>query len=226
MPGIADRQVLCLKRRFTADAFTGDALLPPGPTAIVGDTSLTILAVPEIPRVLHARAAGAGAARHHALLERAEGAGQAVVTTAAAVLHAPGPVGDGGSRARIDRGGGGNRKQGESGADHDHGYAPNTARPWNEHPAGAFLPVVDRGAYRQGHDAELKTPCAGVLAPGSGQRECTGVAGDQRYVGRRHNSMIAGFENRHRLISVSDQARDASQGCDGRQNAPAAVVDQ
>ena len=34
------------------------------------------------------------------------------------------------------------------------------------------------------------------------------------------NSMIAGFENRHHLISVSDQARGAGQGCDGRQNAP------
>ena len=77
--------------------FTADALLTPGPAAIVGDTSLAILAVPQIPWVLHARAAGAGAARHHALLERAEGAGQAVVAAAAAVLHAPGPVGDGSS---------------------------------------------------------------------------------------------------------------------------------
>src|SRR6478736_1359489 len=108
MPDIADRQVLVSKRRFTADAS-----LPSGPAALVGDPSLAMLAVPEIPRVLHARAAGAGAAGHHALLERAEGAGQAVVAAAAAVLHAPGPVGDGSSGTRIDRGGGGDRKQGE-----------------------------------------------------------------------------------------------------------------
>ena len=104
-----------------------------------------MFAVPQIPGVLHARAAGAGAARHHALLERAEGAGQAVVAAAAAVLHAPGPVGDGGSGAHIDRGGGGDRKQGESSADHDHGYPPNTAHPCHEHPAGPILPVVEQG---------------------------------------------------------------------------------
>src|SRR3954469_9000181 len=144
MPGIADRQVLFSKRRFTAERFTGDASLSPWPAAIIGDASLAMLAVPQIPRVLHARAAGAGAARHHALLERAESAGQAVVAAAAAVLHAPGPVGDGGSRARIDRGGGGDRKHGESGADHDHGYPPNTAHPCHEHRTGAILPVVEQ----------------------------------------------------------------------------------
>src|SRR6476646_4991858 len=140
MPDIADRQVLVSKRRFTADAS-----LPSGPAALVGDPSLAMLAVTEIPRYLHARGAGAGAAGHHALLERAEGAGQAIVAVAPAVLHAPGPVGYGGSRARIDGGGGGDRKHGESGADHDHGYPPNTARPWNEHPAGPFLPDVEQG---------------------------------------------------------------------------------
>src|SRR5436190_22968714 len=56
MPGIADRQVLFSQRRFTADAS-----LAPGPAAIVGDTSLVMLSVPQIPRILHARAAGAGA---------------------------------------------------------------------------------------------------------------------------------------------------------------------
>src|SRR6185503_9152511 len=126
MPGIAGRQVLCSKRCFTADA-----LLSPWPAAIVGDTSLAMFAIPQIPRILHARAAGAGAARHHALLERAEGAGQAVVAAATAVLHAPGPVGYGGSRARIDLGGGCNREHGESGTDHDHDCPPNTARPWS-----------------------------------------------------------------------------------------------
>src|SRR3954469_4253365 len=145
MPGIADRQVLFSKRRFTAERFTADALLSPWPAAILGDTSLAMFAVPQIPRVLHARAAGAGAARHHALLERAEGAGQAVVAAAAAVLHAPGPVGDGSSWTRIDRGGGGDRKQGESGADHDRGYPPNTAHPCHGHPAGPILPVAEQG---------------------------------------------------------------------------------
>src|ERR1044072_631509 len=102
--------MLCSQRRFTGDASLATLPGRRSTAALAGgrrDASLAMLAVPEIPRVLHARAAGAGAACHHALLERAEGAGQAVVAAAAAVLHAPGPVGDGGSRARIDRSAGG-----------------------------------------------------------------------------------------------------------------------
>jgi hypothetical protein len=55
-------------------------------------------------------------------------------------LHAPGPVDFGGSRAGIDGSKGCDRKQGESGADHHHGYPPDMGRLPIEHPAGPFLP--------------------------------------------------------------------------------------
>jgi hypothetical protein len=127
------------------NAASGDDSPLPGPAAIVAAASM--LPVPDIPGILYARSAGTGAARHHALFEGGEGAGQAVVATAAAVLHAPGPVDFGGSRAGIDGSKGCDRKRGESGADHHHGYPPDMGRLPIEHPAGPFLPVVERRTY-------------------------------------------------------------------------------
>jgi hypothetical protein len=98
--------------------------LPLGSPPVAAALSLAMLSVPQIPRILHARATRTGATRHHTLLKGTKGAGQAVVATAAAVLHAPWPVDFGGSRAGIDRSKGCDRKQDESGADHDHGYPP------------------------------------------------------------------------------------------------------
>jgi len=58
------------------------------------------------------------------LLKGGEGATPA---TAAGVDHAPWPVDFGGSLASIDHNANCERKQGESGADHGHGYFPNMA---------------------------------------------------------------------------------------------------
>ena len=119
-----------------------DASPLPGPAAFVAAAS--ILPVPDVPGILYARSAGTGAAGHHALLEGGEGAGQAVVAIAAAVLHAPGAVDFGGGRTGIDGSKGCDRKQGRCDADHDHGYSPDMGRLPIEHPAGPFLPVVEQ----------------------------------------------------------------------------------
>jgi hypothetical protein len=92
----------------------------------VAGSALAMLSVPQVPRILHARAASAGATRHHTLFKGGEGATPA---TAAGVDHAPWPVDFGGSRVSIDYNASCERKQGESGADHDHGYPPNMGPP-------------------------------------------------------------------------------------------------
>ena len=84
--------------------------------------ALAMLSVPQVPRILHARAASAGATRHHTLLKGSEGAAPA---TAAGVNHAPWPIDFGGGRASIHHNASCERKQGESGADQGHGYPPN-----------------------------------------------------------------------------------------------------
>ena len=83
---------------------------------------------------------------------------RAVVAIAAAVLHAPWPVGFSSSRADIDRGKGCDRKQGESGADQDHRFIL---------PIWAALHLTpDRADYSRG-----KWPwdlCGQTAAAGSG----------------------------------------------------------
>src|SRR6478672_11773725 len=71
----------------------------PRPAALARGAG-AVRAVPQVPRILHARTAGAGARRHHALFERAESA--APGAAAAGVLHTPGAIGFGAARAGID----------------------------------------------------------------------------------------------------------------------------
>jgi hypothetical protein len=97
-----------------------------------------MLSVPQVPRILHARAASAGATRHHTLLKGSEGAAPA---TAAGVNHAPWPIDFGGGRASIHHNASCERQQGESGADQGHGYPPNMgAAPPIQHPTGPIIP--------------------------------------------------------------------------------------
>src|SRR4029077_8600291 len=65
-----------------------------------------------------------GCARYITMLKGVE---RATPATAAGVDHAPWPVDFGGSLASIDHNADCERKQGESGADHGHGYPPNMA---------------------------------------------------------------------------------------------------
>jgi hypothetical protein len=112
---------------------------PSGPAAVVATSSLAMLAVPQVPRILDARAASAGATRHHTLFKGGEGATPA---TTARVDHAPRPVDFGGSRASIDHYANCERKQGESSADHDHGYPPNMGRLPIQHLTGPVIPEL------------------------------------------------------------------------------------
>src|SRR4051812_10295936 len=95
----------------------------------------------QVPRVLDAEPAAA-TRRHHALLERGEGAGGAVIAVAAAVLDAPGPVDFRGGRLDIDceRGG---RQHGEPDAGDDHGRPRNPPRRF-EHRVRIVVPAPIR----------------------------------------------------------------------------------
>src|SRR3954463_12558672 len=84
----------------------------PRPTALARGAG-AVRAVPQVPRVLHARTAGAGTRSHHALFERGESA--APGAAAARVLHAPGAIGFGAARAGIDDGQRANGEQDHSG---------------------------------------------------------------------------------------------------------------
>src|SRR5262245_3809166 len=111
-------------RRDCKAAATARALSPSDARAARRGAAVWVFAIGQIPWILDAEAAGAGTGRHHALLERCEGATRGAVAAAALVLDAPGPVDFGGSRANIDRSQGRERKQGEGGAHHHHGYPP------------------------------------------------------------------------------------------------------
>src|SRR5262245_13546119 len=72
----------------------------PRPPALAGG-SCAARAVGRVPRVLHARAAGARGRRHHALLQRVEDAGIGAI--AAGIHYAPGAIGFGAAWPRINR---------------------------------------------------------------------------------------------------------------------------
>jgi hypothetical protein len=57
----------------------------------------------------------------------------------------------------IDRSKGSERKEGQSGADHDHGDPPNIGCPWIGHPIG---PIIPRGLRQSGC-----APCPPCLEP-------------------------------------------------------------
>src|SRR4051794_14045260 len=92
-------------------SFRRASLPPSGPAADVASSALAVLSVPQVPRILHARPASAGATRHHTLLKGSEGAAP---TTAAGVNHAPWPIDFGGGRASIHHNASCEREQGES----------------------------------------------------------------------------------------------------------------
>src|SRR5262245_47480263 len=72
------------------------------PPALAGGAR-TVRPVPQIPRVLHTRSAGAGACRHHALLERGEAAVPGLAT-AAGIHRAPWAVDLRDARTHVDQG--------------------------------------------------------------------------------------------------------------------------
>src|SRR5262245_16428239 len=94
------------------------------PPAALARGAWAVRPVPQIPRVLCARGAGARARRHHALLERVEGAVPAAA--AAGIDRAPRLIGFGSARARVDGGQGGDREQQHDGdADRFHDEPPD-----------------------------------------------------------------------------------------------------
>src|SRR5262245_41713204 len=77
-----------------------------------------VVAVVELPLILHANAAGAGRRRHPALLVRYEAA---VPAASAHVLNTPRTIGRGDARAQVDYGGRAKDDNGNSSADGRHG---------------------------------------------------------------------------------------------------------
>src|ERR1700704_5297350 len=98
----------------------GSALIALSRSLSVGGTfgGLLAAAVLQVPGIQYAGSAGP-ARGHHALVVRDEPAIRAVVTVAAAVLRAPGPIDLGGHRTAIERGESSDCEQGKSGAQHD-----------------------------------------------------------------------------------------------------------
>src|SRR5512133_375612 len=90
--------------------------ISPGPATLTrGGRSAAALAVPQVPRILHAIGAGA-TRRQHALVVRGEGAARAAAARTL-VLDAPGAIDFGNARTRIDGGQRADREQGKRGSD-------------------------------------------------------------------------------------------------------------
>src|SRR5262249_53880476 len=127
------------------------------PPAALAPGARAVRAVPQIPRVLCARGAGTRARRHHALLERVEGAVPAAA--AAGIDRAPRPVGLGPARARVDGGQRPDGKQDQGDAHHFHGESPDPDTSCN-----ATSPVREEEDVAFGASPERRLPPSPGLA--------------------------------------------------------------